>query len=381
MIAVLRRQLVRKRAPHPKRLSQEDAAALSGRARAQGRIFPRFRIRGNKSAGPRAAASSPLARQGVKGAKKRSNPRPWITAGLSVVLLLCIFVPAIAMRGASLPRPVLPVTADTVQELYRVVLPEEEASPSEAGFGGPLLSSLKVNRYTIKKGESLSQVASRLGLKMDTLISFNSIRDARTLAVGAVLRYPNADGLKYTVRRGDTLDKISHSFSVPLESILDWNQLSTSVITVGQELFIPGARMSAGDLNKALGNLFIWPVVGRISSRFGDRNNPFTGVEKLHNGVDIVAKLNTPIGAAMGGRVASVGFNAVYGRYIIIKHVGTGFQTMYAHLNKTSVSRDLNVAQGQKIGELGNTGMSTGAHLHFSIFKNNEPVDPLAYLK
>jgi murein DD-endopeptidase MepM/ murein hydrolase activator NlpD len=381
MIAVLRRQLVKKRAPHPKRLSPEDAAALSGRARrAQGGVSPRFKIRGTKGAGARAAGSGPLARQGAKSARKRINPRSWITAGLSAVLLLGIFVPAIAMRGASLPRPVLPVTADAVQELYRVVLPEEEASP-QAGSASPLLSSLKVNRYTIKKGESLSQVASRLGLNMDTLISFNGIRDARSLAVGAVLRYPNADGLKYTVRRGDTLDKISRSFSVSLESILDWNQLSTSVITVGQELFIPGARMSVGDLNKALGNLFVWPVVGRISSRFGDRNNPFTGVEKLHNGLDIVAKANTSIGAAMAGRVASVGFNAVYGRYIIIKHVGTGFQTMYAHLNKTSVSRDQNVAQGQKIGELGNTGMSTGAHLHFSIFKNNEPVDPLAYLK
>jgi murein DD-endopeptidase MepM/ murein hydrolase activator NlpD len=196
-----------------------------------------------------------------------------------------------------------------------------------------------------------------------------------------VLQYPNANGLKYTVRRGDTLDKISRSYSVSLDSILDWNELTSSVITAGQEVFIPGARMSAGDLNRVLGNLFVWPVSGRISSRFGQRNSPIDGIEKLHNGIDIVANVGTPIVAAMAGRVASVGFNTVYGRYIIIKHVGTGYQTMYAHLNKTLVSRDQTVSQGQKIGESGNTGMTTGPHLHFSIFKNNEPVDPLAYLK
>jgi murein DD-endopeptidase MepM/ murein hydrolase activator NlpD len=367
MIAVLRRQLVKKRAPHPKRLLQRAASVPA----AQGRLHRRV------------GAPTRKAFKGLKDALPSRGPalKPWITAGLSAVLLLSIFVPAIAMRGGSLPRPVLPVTADSVQELYRVVLPEEEAPPFQSGSNNPLLSTLKINRYTMKSGESLSQVGSRLGLNLDTLISFNAIRDARSLAVGTVLRYPNSNGLKYIVRRGDTLDKISRSFLVSLESILDWNQLSTSVITVGQEIFIPGARMSAGDLNKALGNLFVWPVAGKITSRFGDRNNPFTGVEKFHNGVDISAKLNSPVGAAMAGRVASVGFNNVYGRYIILKHVGTGFQTMYAHLNKTLVSRDQNVGQGQKIGESGNTGMSTGPHLHFSIFKNNEPVDPLAFLK
>jgi murein DD-endopeptidase MepM/ murein hydrolase activator NlpD len=380
MIAVLRRQLVKKRSPHPKRFHHGDTNAL-GTRRARGRKIPRFPARGRiEGAGAKPRESGKPPKPAPKGAKGFLR-KTWLTAALSAVLLLCIFVPAIAMRGSSLPHPVLPVTADAVQELYRVVLPDEEAANPQSGSDAGLLSSLKVSRYTVKKGESLSQVASKLGLNLDTLVSFNGIKDARSLAVGSILRYPNANGLKYDVRRGDTLDKLSRSFSIPLESILDWNQMSTSVITVGQEIFIPGARMPISDLNKALGNLFLWPVIGRISSRFGDRNNPFTGVEKFHNGVDIVAKMNTPVGAAMAGRVASVGFNSVYGRYVILKHVGTGFQSMYAHLDKTSVSRDQNMAQGQKIGESGNTGMSTGPHLHFSIFKNNEPIDPLAYLK
>ena len=388
MIAVLKRQLVKKRVPRIRRLpgakSVLKSAANPHPLRARARFTP-FR----KPAHPvPQAPPEERALRGLldthRGQKKPSGARTrtWAIPALCAVLLLCIFVPAIAMKAAATPRPVLPVTADIIAELYRTVLPEDDtASAAGAPGGAGRLSSVKVNRYTVKKGESLSQVASRLGLNLDTLVSYNGIRDARSLSAGATLQYPNANGLKYTVRRGDTLDKIARSYSVSLDSILDWNELTSSVITVGQEVFVPGARMSAGELNKVLGNLFVWPVAGRISSRFGQRNSPLTGVEKFHNGVDIVARLNTPVAAAMAGRVASVGFNTVYGRYVIIKHVGTGFQTMYAHLDRTSVSRDQNVAQGQKIGELGNTGMTTGAHLHFSIFKSNEPVDPLAYLK
>ncbi len=365
MIAVLRRQLVKRRVPHPKRLTRRGASARPVRPASP--VKP-------PEAGSRGRGS-------IRSQARPRGSRRWITAGLSLALLLGIFVPAIAVRGGSLPKPILPVTAESVQELYRVVLPDPEVLPSSSG-AAPALASLKMGRYTIKKGESLSQVASKLGLNMDTLVSFNGIRDARSLAAGTVLRYPNANGLRYVVRRGDTLGKISGSYSVPLETLADWNQMSSSVIAVGQELFIPGARMNTADLNKALGNLFVWPVTGRITSRFGDRNNPFTGVEKFHNGIDIGGcSIGTPVGAAMAGRVASVGFNNVYGKYIIIKHPGTGFQTMYAHLIKTVVSRDQNVGQGQKIGDLGNTGMVTGPHLHFSIFKSNVPVDPLTFLK
>jgi murein DD-endopeptidase MepM/ murein hydrolase activator NlpD len=149
---------------------------------------------------------------------------------------------------------------------------------------------------------------------------------------------------------------------------------------VGQEIFVPGARMSPSDVNRILGNLFIYPVAGRISSRFGERPDPFTGVERFHNGVDIVNQPGTPVAAAMAGTVRSVAFNSNFGRYIILSH-GGGFQTMYAHLNRAVVAPGETVRQGQKIAELGSTGYSTGPHLHFSVFKGGEPVDPLRFLK
>jgi murein DD-endopeptidase MepM/ murein hydrolase activator NlpD len=156
--------------------------------------------------------------------------------------------------------------------------------------------------------------------------------------------------------------------------------LKSEVITIGQNLFLPGARMSPTELNRILGNLFLQPVPGRISSWFGERPDPFTGVQTLHNGLDIVNMPGTPILAAMAGRVRAAAFNFNYGNYVILQHDG-GYQTLYGHLRRIVVTKGQKVAQGQEIGELGTTGYSTGPHLHFSIFKDGEAVDPLRFLK
>jgi murein DD-endopeptidase MepM/ murein hydrolase activator NlpD len=83
--------------------------------------------------------------------------------------------------------------------------------------------------------------------------------------------------------------------------------------------------------------------------------------------------------AAAAGTVADAGYNGTYGKYLIIRH--SGFQTLYAHLSRFTVAAGESVAQGWKIGEVGSTGVSTGPHLHFGVFRGGEPVDPLRYLK
>jgi murein DD-endopeptidase MepM/ murein hydrolase activator NlpD len=194
------------------------------------------------------------------------------------------------------------------------------------------------------------------------------------------LNIPNADGLKYVVRRGDTLQGIARTWGVDFNGVLDWNRLASSVISVGQVLFLPGARMNPNDLSRILGNLFMYPVQGRISSYFGERSDPFTGVSNYHNGIDIVNRPGTAILAAMAGTVAELGFNYNYGNYLIMKHSGQ-YQTLYGHLMRSTARRGQRVKQGDTIGELGSTGYSTGPHLHFSIFHNGQPIDPLRFLK
>ena len=123
----------------------------------------------------------------------------------------------------------------------------------------------------------------------------------------------------------------------------------------------------------------IWPVRGWVSSEFGYRLSPFTGRRAMHHGIDIAARTGTPIIAPANGAVEFVGTNGGYGNTIIVRH-GGGLATMYGHLQASLVHEGQMVRRGQKIALLGNTGRSTGPHLHYEIRLNGVPVNPRRYL-
>jgi murein DD-endopeptidase MepM/ murein hydrolase activator NlpD len=233
--------------------------------------------------------------------------------------------------------------------------------------------------YRVKGGDTLSEIARDQQLDMGTLIASNGITNARRLREGEVLRIPNMDGIPYTVKAGDSLAGISSSSSVPLQVILDVNDLQSDVINPGAVLFLPGARMPAEEIRLALGESFIYPVRGVLSSSFGWRVDPIAKVERFHSAIDLAAPLGTPVKAPLDGRVSRVAVNSVYGNYIIITHQGS-YQTLYAHLSAVSVAQGAWVTQNSKIGEVGSTGYSTGPHLHFSVFRNNKAINPLEVL-
>ena len=181
--------------------------------------------------------------------------------------------------------------------------------------------------------------------------------------------------LAYKVKKGESLSGIAAARNVSIFDIIDANDLSSQTLIPGQSLFIPGARLTSYDLKKALGQLVIWPITGSISSYFGYRPNPFTGIRQFHNGLDIVGPENFPVKAAMDGRVAETGYSSVFGNFVIMSHPD-GYQTLYAHLNSISVRQGSSVTQGSRVGLLGSTGYSTGPHLHFGVFKNGKAIDP-----
>ena len=295
---------------------------------------------------------------------------------------MCILIPLIYRLPFLLPdKPViaLPLISEAYSVLFQYLVPEKMRYTEQNSLNPEIIKGLSLTSYTVKYGDSLSGIAQKFKLNLDTIISYNNIRDARALKAGTVLRLPNEKGLKYRVKRSDYLGGIAKRFGVPLNRLLDWNNLDSSLITPGQELFIPGARLSEHELNRVLGKLFIYPSPGRITSRFGMRNDPFTGVRRFHNGVDFANSVGTPVKSAMSGKVAMVGYNPNYGKYIILTHA-EGFQTFYGHLETIQVRKGASVKQGQLIGKMGNSGYSTGIHLHFSIFYRGEPVDPFKYL-
>lgn len=234
--------------------------------------------------------------------------------------------------------------------------------------------------YTVRRGDTVSDIAQAHGLSMDAIIALNGITNVKRLQEGMTLKIPNMDGVPYTVRRGDSLSRISVNSGIPLESILDANDLQSETISVGSVLFLPGARMQSDELKKALGELFIYPVRGRLSSGYGWRNDPFTGERRFHAAIDLAADTGTPIAAAMDGRISTAGVNAVYGRYVIISH-NNGYQTLYAHMSNIAVNKDQRVLQGARIGSVGSTGYSTGPHLHFAIYRNGRALNPFDFLE
>jgi murein DD-endopeptidase MepM/ murein hydrolase activator NlpD len=268
----------------------------------------------------------------------------------------------------------------TEAEMHNYAWPVQPPAGESDEIPLPMTETFSWTDYKVLKGDSISKIAASYDLSMDAVIASNNIVRARALREGETLRIPNMDGIPITVRRGDTLSNIGTQHGVPVTAILDANDLESETLTEGSALFIPGAKMSGEELRAVIGDLFIYPVRGRLSSPFGWRSDPISGDRRYHAAIDLAANQGTPVKAAMDGRVTSVGFNSTYGNYVIITHSG-GYQTMYAHLSAVDVENGRYVIQGKEIGKVGSTGYSTGPHLHFSIYKNNRALNPLDYLK
>ena len=132
-----------------------------------------------------------------------------------------------------------------------------------------------------------------------------------------------------------------------------------------------------------VGGKFMWPLPAAnnvITCKYGYRTHPVTKKYKLHTGIDLRASTGTKVYAANKGTVTTSGYSSAWGNYIIINH-GGGYTTLYAHLSRRNVSKGATVKQGDVIGLSGNTGYSTGPHLHFEINKNGSSYDPLKEFK
>lgn len=156
------------------------------------------------------------------------------------------------------------------------------------------------------------------------------------------------------------------------------SELSKKLAAAKKQTVGKGSSSSSATASGSKG--WVWPVAGyhRISSPFGMRVHPVTGVYKLHDGTDIAVPSGVPIKAAKGGTVVKSYFHNAYGNYIVIDH-GNGIQTGYAHMSRRAVSVGTKVSAGQVIGYVGSTGWSTGAHLHLQFIVNGSYANPMSY--
>ncbi len=255
------------------------------------------------------------------------------------------------------------------------IMADDGALVSSGPVGADDVSSLSVSSgeisvYTVREGDSLSMIAEMFGVTSNTILWANDLGSAKAIRPGDTLVILPIPGVQYKIKKGDTIASIAKTYSGDADEILAYNQLSGSELQAGVTIIIPGgtvpapARASSG--TKTAGGTssggsgaagFIHPLPGSLRTQ---------GIHGF-NAVDLAASAGAPIRAAAAGEVIvskTGGWNGGYGNYIVIKHAN-GTQTLYAHNSSNAVGVGASVAQGEVIGYVGNTGRSTGSHLHF----------------
>lgn len=266
--------------------------------------------------------------------------------------------------------------------------PEENIAPD------PVITT-----YVVKSGDTLSGIADKFNITINTIRWANDLTEKTSkIAVGDELVILPVSGIEYTVKKGDTLSGIATKFDAKQEDILKYNDIEASAIKVGTDLIIPGGEPVAvkAPEKKVVKPAPVAKVATTTTTKITETSapkvtvatkessaeekpvskttftNPIPGgvlTQRIHDGnaVDFGAPVGTPVLASADGVVLIAkdsGYNGGYGSYIVINHTN-GSQTLYGHLSKVFVSVGDKVSQGEKIGLSGNTGMSTGPHLHY----------------
>jgi murein DD-endopeptidase MepM/ murein hydrolase activator NlpD len=263
-----------------------------------------------------------------------------------------------------------------------------------SGAGDFIPQRAEIVYYTVQNGDTVSSIARRFGLTVNTILWANNLTAYSLIRPGDSLMILPYNGILYTVKSGDTVSKIARYYGLEIDKILSSNNLGAD-LKIGQKIILPGAKkitQSAAvtqsssytgltairDLIKApaaktSGSKMAWPTEGnRITQYFSWR----------HAGLDIANKIGTPLYAADDGvvTIAQGGWNGGYGNTIVIDH-GGGIKTRYGHASKLFVKVGDTVQKGENIAAMGSTGRSTGSHLHFEVLINGARYNPLNYIR
>jgi len=241
------------------------------------------------------------------------------------------------------------------------------------------LPELKFYRYRVKKDETFWIVLSKSGLDMDTLMSVNNLTSPFQVGQGTVLFIPNMRGVVVSGGDKEVLAKVLSESRVDIEYVKSANR---SESLDKDFIFIPCGRISSLERSMFLGSAFVSPIkTGRTTSGFGTRKDPFNeNRSQFHRGVDIACPIGTNIYSARAGRVLFAGYADGYGKLVILEHEH-GYTTYYGHLSRFMVKAGDRVGAGQNIALSGNTGRTTGPHLHFEIRRHGKALNPQTFIR
>lgn len=294
---------------------------------------------------------------------------------------------------------------DTI-EVVEAYLKEEEITDLNTAIREVTQDEEKSDVYEVIPGDTLSEIAIKTNIPMDKLIEMNDsledensmIRAGEELVITvpepklAVLRqeemyyeedyeeeviYIDNDDWYTTERKTRQEPSAGHRKVIAVVTFENDKEIAKDII---KEEVTYEAVPKIVERGTKIPPTYIKPIAGgRLSSGFGRRNRPTRGASTYHKGIDWATPTGTAVNASCGGTVAKAGWGSGYGYVVYINHPD-GRQTRYGHLSKVLVSAGQSVTQGQKIALSGNTGVSTGPHLHFEILINGSQVNPLSYL-
>lgn len=284
-------------------------------------------------------------------------------------------------------RSVIPLTSQQTQPILSSV--QAVAAPAQANTTGLIPAREQIETYSVRSGDTVLGIAVQFNLQPETIQWANPALEANPdmLRIGDRLVILPVDGVLHVVQPGDTLSTIAAKYKVTTEAVIGFglNQIADSsvVLPIGQQLVIPGGNKPyiakqviafngpvPEGATRGSGS-FVWPTSGTITQKYWNG----------HRAIDVGAWAGTAVSASDGGYViaSSTGWNNGYGNMVMVDH-GGGYVTLYSHLNSIFVRQGESVAKGQQIGTVGNTGNSTGPHLHFEVRYQGVARNPFNFL-
>ena len=285
--------------------------------------------------------------------------------GIAVLVLLLV-----PRFGFGADYPLIRYTIASRDALYRQQQQDVEAWYAQKDDIPPLM----IYRYKPRVSEDLFSVAAAFNLPYDALATLNGLDAPGLLSPGEEILVPNAPGLFVPENPQGTWERRLK------DSVRKNNRYTVQIGLPGSGVrslyYYPGEFFSPDERRHFLGSLFAAPLDDmKLTSPYGYRVSPLTGHSSFHPGIDLRASTGTPVKAARDGVVAGVGTLELYGLFVILNHDG-GYQSVYAHLDEILVQEGESIEAGDIVALSGNSGISTGPHLHFEIRRNGKPADP-----
>lgn len=255
-----------------------------------------------------------------------------------------------------------------------------------------VFENLSFKFITIKKGDNFWKLAKEYRVNIDTLIGVNIFWEDLRARTNQVVIVPSGEGTIEFIYDLGQIEKLAENHNVDVKDIEIQKlpflySLYYKLISERKPVavFVRDAKPCADNMTAKLAGkyqqreLFRSPLGGRLSSFFGNRKHPIFNNTRFHNGLDIAAPHGTLIGAARDGVVVSAGWNGGYGKAVTIDH-GDGYKTLYGHMSVVYGRPGQKVKAGKIIGRVGSTGLSTGPHLHFTLWHNSRLLNPMDIL-